>query len=258
MQQRRYDSSMAELILAVNANTINAIQYEDGDIIAAFNNKRIKYVHAYHNCINKIIPFNQDGLRITGSLADTLLQETRQYKFERINRTTVRRTLLRDLTTEDFDNTPNAEGKHMDVPLFINRKLQNPNHYIFGTTNSEFWYGGTTGVTDAGLNTVWTQIESETSLLEINHRLWPSTTREKRKFFGMTVDDFDDTEAGVLTSSERGVDDVLVKKRSRKVDYVNLPDMTQEREDDIRDDTQETDERTSKSYTRSSVVEVKT
>ena len=249
---------MAKLLLAVNSNTSDATRSQDGDIVCAFNDKRIKYTHAQVICRGRTIPFNTDGLRVPDSLADKLFEKTSQYKFERINATTIRKILLSDTSiTEDISDTPNRNGERINVARFIRDATLGNRHWIFGTTGSEYWYGGKTTVLDANLNDVWTEIEKSTSFREVDHREWPLTSREKKVFFAIKTDDFDDATANLYTTPQLDDQGNVVKKRTRKVDYPNITGIDATKLAEIRNKNLEIDERKTRTYTRSSVVGVK-
>ena len=78
---------MAELLLKVDDGS----NYEDGDVLCAFNRRRIRWCHAQHLTTIRYDVFNGDGLRPVGSLAQKALELTKQYRFRRISRTEVRR-----------------------------------------------------------------------------------------------------------------------------------------------------------------------
>ena len=251
---------MAELLLRVRDNAGDQ-QTKDGDIICAFNNRRIKHVHAEMVCHKDKIGFNRDGLRDKDTLLEHYLKNTYQYKFQRINRTQIKRITLSDMSEEIIGPRPNAKGEAIDVPEFVKRRIRHGKHLIFGSPGSEFWYGGRTIATNSQLDKVWTEIELKTPLREINHRLWPLTSGEKRGWFSITTDDFTDDESGELTSSLMDETDpdnpVMVKKRKHHIDWRNLPSMSQPTRDKILDKNMEHDSRDSFSYLRSNIVNTK-
>ena len=218
---------MAELLLR-KGNHGRALSCRDGDIVCAMNDRRIKDVHTQTICKNN------------RHLLEFYLSKVRQFKFERISETEVRRINLWDSTSEIFDDTPNAEGKAIDVPLFIQRRLKNPKHKIFGSQGNEVWYGGRTNASIIKLKEVWKEIETKTSFKESEHTKWPFSEYEKTNFVIIKTDDFDDITRDELVSSiYNPITEELIKKRKHRVNYQSI-----RKKEDVQD--------------RKSIVEVKT
>lgn len=248
---------MAELLLKVGTVGPDPL-YQDGDIVCAFNQKRIKHVHAQHICHIKNFGFNIFKLRAADTLAKVYHEKIYKYKFERISAREIRRTNLDTLEEEIFSNVPNSKGEYIHVKDFINHQKRSNNHKIFGTAGNEFWYGGTRTPTDSALIDIWTEIESRTAYREINFPNWPLSKTELKNFRAIKVDDFDDVEAGVLVSAETsGKDDeiVIVKKRKHFVSWRTLPSLTSV--SDIENKDIIIDTRDSESFTRSLTVGTK-
>jgi hypothetical protein len=119
----------------------------------------------------------------------------------------VRRTNLRDGTTEELSNKPNAKGEYMDVPLLLARRVKHPRHAIFGTKGREVWFGGQVYATHTELDQVWQEIESRTPYREVNFDLWPAGQLDLMHCLFIPVDDFNEVEASALVAPELEVDD---------------------------------------------------
>jgi hypothetical protein len=241
---------LAELVIKIGTVGPNPA-YQDGDIIAAFNQRRIRQVHAEHICDINNFGFKSDGLR-PDSISRTIQDLTREYRFERISETQVNRIILATQSIETFSNP------EIDVKSFVERRLNHPKHRIFGTPGSEVWYGGDTDFSNAKLNTVWQQIEAQTPNLESNFTLWPLGTQDKKSFLSIKVDDFTDEETVELTSKETDTSDPLseiVQKRKWRVDWksLTLPASIP----DIQDRTKEVDVRNVNGLTRANVTILK-
>jgi hypothetical protein len=102
-----------ELALKVGTTPTN----DDGDILDAFSSRRIKAVHAQHAC-NAVVETDGSGLRIRGTLAELILQETRQYKFIRSGSVITR---VNRLTSESED-----VSDQIKIALFLERRLSRP------------------------------------------------------------------------------------------------------------------------------------
>ncbi len=148
---------MAELALKIGGTAT----YEDGDIVDAFNRRRIRHVHAQHICHVK---------HGRSELSEVYRAKTRQFLFQRVSKLEVVRTNLLTLAGEILSDKPNASGEYIDVPLFIARRLKHPRHGIFGPPGVERWYGGTTTATHAILDDVWAEIEGRTQYQESEPR----------------------------------------------------------------------------------------
>lgn len=230
---------MAELLLMVG----DGAGYQDGDILCAYNSRRIALVHAQHICAS-------------GALLEKLLERSYRYRFQRTGEFTLERIDLRTSETVEYSNKPDSEGQHIDVPLFISRRKRQPNHKIFGAPGSEYWFGGEWQPdTDA----IWNEIENRSAHRRANYTLWPLGEQEKRSHLALAVDDFDDAEAELLTAPrQRIVGDVVetVAKRARRVDWraLSLPVSRT----DIEDRTKAIDIRQALTLQRATVVRERT
>jgi len=213
---------MAELLLKIK----DTPTYDDGDIVCAFNDRRISQVHVQHICHPTTVGFNSDGMRDHDTLVEVFLANTYQFKFERVSKTEVKRYNLLTGDVDLISDTPNADGEYMDVEMFIKRRRGHKRHLIFGSFGNEIWYGGRSDCSAEKLDTVWADIEDRTDERKADHNLWPLTNLEKCHFLGLSVDAFDDDEAGVLTESEMDNNDpekpVVIKKRKKVVVYKDM------------------------------------
>ncbi len=225
---------MAELYCKIG--TTNT--YEDGDILAAFNDHRIQGVHAEHICHIDNAGGGVNVHRSADTLAEDLLSITSQYKFERISITEVRRT---DLTTRDeeiFDDTPRVvDGKNqqMDVRQFVERRLKHHRHSMFGTAGAERWYGGRRDISQAKVDLVWTAIEAKSANLQSDATLWPAGIQDLKEHLALRVDDFDDATSNSIvvpdeeqTGVDKNGDPIIVthSKRLNSVDWRNISELS--------------------------------
>lgn len=230
---------MAELIIKIGDND-GENGYKDGDVLCAFNSRRIKACHAEMICHVKHQPFNRDGLNPVGSLAQHWFENTHKYKFERISTNEIRRTNLLTLEEDILSNTPNQAGEAMDVPSYIERQVRHERHRIFGSLGNEIWYGGKIDTSMEKIDAVWQKIEEQSPLREIDHRLWPLGNEDKKQFLALPVDDFDDATAVAYESplmevvSEDGkLKDKVLRRRNYSVDW--RPLLTQRQVQDLED-----------------------
>lgn len=176
--------------------------FEPGDVVHAFNRKRILTVHAQSITAPRNFGFGEDGLRESGILLEAYLKAAKEYKFERISETEVKRTNLKTGEVTTIDGEPNEDGEHMDVSQFIQRRLTHAQHLIFGEPGSEYWYGGSENLTDETLSKLWDAIESETDYRRDEITSYPVDAGESSDYRLIPVQDFSDEEAGKLTANE--------------------------------------------------------
>ncbi len=252
---------MAELLLRVG-DSVAADRSQDGDIICAFNARRIKCVYAQHVCHVKKFGFNSDGLR-PDSLAKMFFEETCQYRFERLSRNEVRRITLATMAVDVYSDVPNAKGKSINVGEYLRRrKLSGERSKVFGFAGVEVWYGGRTDVSDAPLTRIWSAIETATSLREVDHRLWPLSDWEKRQFYSVRVSEFSDQRAVEMTEPEIDTlpdgGETIVKKHKRWVDWRNDLGLTGREKTDVQDANLTIDHRDRAPASEDTIVRVKT
>lgn len=167
---------MAELVLKIGSVSPDSKHYQDGDILAAFNSRFIRCVHAQHICHVKNAGGGIGALRDNVHVARDWFEHTHQYRFERVSRTEIKRITLADMSEVLIDGTPKRiDGKmqHTDVALYVAGRLAHERHKIFGSPGREVWYGGRTDVSNAKLTLVWNTIETKTVNREIDFRRWP-------------------------------------------------------------------------------------
>ncbi len=217
---------MAELAIKVGAVSADLTHYQDGDILCAFNARFIRCVHAQHICHVKNAGGGIGVHRMDAHVARDWFENTHQYRFERISRTEIRRVTLVTLEEIVIDDTPkHIDGKrqHMDVELYIQRRLVHERHRIFGSSGAEVWYGGRIDVSDTNLTLVWNAIETKTAFREVDFPLWPAGGKDLISHLFVTVDDFDEREASSLVAPELDETDpdnpIILRKRERHIDW---------------------------------------
>ena len=197
---------MAELALKIGGTAT----YEDGDIVDAFNRRRIRHVHAQHICHVK---------HGRSELSEVYRAKTRQFLFQRVSKLEVVRTNLLTLAGEILSDKPNAYGEYIDVPLFIARRLKHPRHGIFGPPGVERWYGGTTTATHAILDDVWAEIESRTENREQDFSRMDLSDEILREFLVLPTDDFTDIEQEEYKAPLLDAEGEVAKKRKHRIDW---------------------------------------
>jgi hypothetical protein len=197
-----------ELVLKINSSGDSQTQYQDGDIIEAFSDTRIHFCHAEMICHHDKFPFNGDGLRDHNTLLENLLQNTSKYKFVRLNPTEVKRINLLSLEESIISSVPNVSGEYMNVAQFVQHRVAHPKHRIFGTVDSEVWYGGSSSRDRATCDAIWNDIETHSDNLQADHPHWPLGSAEKTRCLPLNCVGWDDENSLVReisnsTASER-------------------------------------------------------
>jgi hypothetical protein len=97
-----------------------------------------------------------------------------------------------------------TEEETIDVRLFIRRRKQRPDHYLFGEDGAEVWYGGRIDMGETAIGRVWDAIEAKTEHRRTHpvFERWPMGRLDVRSHLPIAVDEFDDAEAEELVSPE--------------------------------------------------------
>ncbi len=242
---------MAELALKVGDNST----YKDGDILCAFNRRRIGCAHMQHICHHRKYPL-VNGLRAVGTLAQYMKEAISQYRFERISASTVKRVEISGGKEEEFSATPNGEGHYIHVAEFVERRLASPNHALFGSPGREIWYGGRTDMSAAKVDGVWAEIESTTAKRRVDYPLWPAGGDDLKMHLFLTVDEFDDAEAERLVGP-LGIGG-SAKKRKYHIDWEAELSLTAKEKDDIRNVGTSVDVRDKPAVNHAGILQTKT
>ena len=202
--------------------------YDDGDILLALNNRRIKHVHASHICWPRVNGKKVGGMVGTGfPLLEMMLENTKQFKFQRVGVSTVERLDMFTKEVSVISNVPNAEGESMDVRAFILRRKAGGKLPIFGADGSEMWFGGIDLTNVDKIDKLWKEIEKMTPYLAEDHTNWTFTDAELMEFLAIDVEDFDDEVASSLCEQDIVIDIDLKtkmdKKRKKGVKWKDLP-----------------------------------
>jgi hypothetical protein len=199
-----------EIVLAVRDQT----GYQSGDILCAFNQKRIGLVHASHICHPKKFGFSSSGLRQPGTLLERMLRRSYQYKFQRVSRTEVERMDLATLDVEIFSDKTRPRA-HVEQYVF-QRKLH-ARHLLFGSPGREYWF---LGRYRPDVDAIWAEIEEHSPERRVDHQLHPLSERVKRAFLALRLSaDFDDQAAADMTAQEVDEEGTVLRKRTHMVDW---------------------------------------
>jgi hypothetical protein len=218
---------MAELVLMVGSHKPgDETAYQDGDILCAFNDKRIKSVHAQHIAHPARWDKNGDGYLDLNSLPYKVLNRIYQYRFERLSKTEVQRITIATSEVEDVSD-------QMDVDLFIRRRRPawlgagQRGLALFSAPGAEVWFGGK--VDWSGVDNVWDDIEADTDKRKADHTYFPLTDTELGNFLGLAVDDMSDEAAADLVAPEmegEGEEITTVKKRKNMVSWKDIAELS--------------------------------
>ena len=218
------DSTTSEGQILVNvAPPEGDSDFQVGDVVHAFNRKRILTVHAEMITNTRNFSFTSQGLREPDTLLDIYLRNAREFKFERVGSTEVKKINLATGEETIIGNEPNEEGEHMDVPFYIQRRLKHERHLIFGQPGREYWYGGSENITEEKLDRIWDAIEEKTEHRRDEVTGYPVDAGEQDEFRLIPVVDFSDEKAGELTAVQ-GEEESSQRKYQLDVDKLREAD----------------------------------
>lgn len=262
---------MANLMLKV----IEGSGYDDGDILCAFNSKKILCVNAYNICFEKTIDrkwanLNEKGLLPLTDLAKDFCENSYEYRFEAKNQFLGRIIRLSDKEVINFTSNKTfidfkGNAVRMDIEKFIAKQIETLNQIggngrpIFGNNLSNItWYGGEINLNLDNINSIWNAIENKSENLRKNYNEWPAGKLEIKHHLMISVDDFDDTVANDLISPLMDDEDdtVVLKKRKNNIDWQNTMNLSNKDKKQIMDKRVETDFR-KVNLKRSSIVKGK-
>lgn len=247
---------MADLLLKVGDGN----GYADGDILCAFNRRRIRCCHAEHLCSLTQAGFTHYGLRPINALARDFREAVCQYRFERISGREIARINLWTGERVVFSDVPifvDRKWQAIDVDLFIRRQQSHPNHAIFGAPGLELWYGGSEDRSHPKLDRVWRAIELKTPTreLEPQFQLWPMGRLDIQHHLPIRVDDFDDLEAESLVAPPNVPDPARTsRRRARHVPIDLVLGLSPQERIAARDPNQPYDDRLIRQHLRAVVV----
>jgi hypothetical protein len=192
---------MAEVLIYVTDEVRPDDQFQDGDVVCAFNHRRIRTCHAQMLCKATRGEFT-NGIYPSNTPHEQLAALTHEFKFEHVGNE-IKRTVI---STGDFEmfqsNQPNASGEYINVDEFVS-EIRKRNLSVFGSVGNERWYGGNTSDAQVTLDAVWAMIEAETPYREVNYSRWPLSPEEKAQFLAVPTTVIEDEIAATMENLER-------------------------------------------------------
>lgn len=222
---------MSELIIYPTDETRPDTQYQDGDILCAFTDRRISQCHIQRLTNPVKAGFTSGGLR-PDDLSRLVAEAVYKYRMERVGKTEVKRITLADMGEEILSDTPNAKGEAIAVAEYLQRRKKHARHRIYGTTGAEIWYGGAENWSVDNIAALWALVEGETAHRAVDYKKWPLTPKEKAHFLALPTEpmseaaahraenveiDFD--EAQPEFDLESGVGGIVMRKRRAYIDW---------------------------------------
>jgi len=183
-------------------------RWQVGDIRGAYSDRRIRDEHAQHCCNIRKCPFTIEGLNNKDSSAYDRDSMMSRYRFVRRSRKEVERINLTDNTSQIFSDKPiEIDGRMQYIHLeeYLALRVKHPLHRIFGTTDSEEWFGGhhPDRGTEARVDLVWDMIHGRTGMHyrdDVNLRLFPLSIPTKQRCANLRLADLTDNDVEVLRS----------------------------------------------------------
>ena len=143
---------MAELIIKIG-DSPNPLSFRDEDVVHAHNDVYLLWQATQRITDHRKLP---GFFKRTDTMASKCMEAVRQYKIERINRTTIKRITLADMSEETLSATPNGRGQAIDVPQYMARRKAAGKLAMFGEEANAIWFCGSTDASLAKLSTLWT------------------------------------------------------------------------------------------------------
>lgn len=122
-----------------------------GDVLRIYspvdNARRLLANHTNKDSVSR----NASGYVKKNTVAYAIGLKMREFRVERISTNSIRRINQFTSMVDTINNTANAAGERMDVPVYIKRKLRREKHMLFGQPGAEVWFGGRTQVDRASV-----------------------------------------------------------------------------------------------------------
>lgn len=215
---------MAELAIKID----DGAGYEDGDVLCAFNRRRIRCVHAEHLCLpkvgNRLADMDGNGIMPAGHLSQDWMEATHEYRFERLSSTEAQVVRMADGETIRFESGVEFVGfdgrpQHMHIEECVRAKRRAQQFPVFGVYGREVWYGGRIDFSDKALDKMWKAIVDKAGKTDKDFPYWPAGSHDLKSHLFVSVDDFDDDEAEAMVRpvvDEKTAEKAMLKKRAVK------------------------------------------
>lgn len=199
---------------------------QDGDVMSCMSDAEIEHCHCQRICNPRRIARNAFGNTPTGGLSEALMQNTKEYRMDRISHSEILQTNLWTGATVTFGAVADANGHAIDVPLYVKRRRDSGSFKLFGNTGSEYWYGGHTRWRPADLDAIWAKIEADTPLRRINHQKYPFQANDFKSYLVYPCCWCSEAEATSATAEDAGQDgsgvEFTFRARIKAVDWRSL------------------------------------
>lgn len=189
---------MAEILITPRASG----GLDDGDVLSAWNSRRIKSTHAQHICHWLFAGFSNEGLRPDGSLSRRWCDSVWQYTFTRTGPDSAERVetdSAGNVTAVDAVTWPTGK-----LDLFLSRRRRHPTHRIFGRNGAEVWHGGRSLISATDTDRQWSIIQTHSDHEPSSgpcdhcgqdHSLSPWGRRDLTDLLAVRVTEFNEVEA---------------------------------------------------------------
>jgi len=228
-------------------------QYQSGDPLVVWNNRRIRQVHAEHICHPRVDGLKVKGLACNGyPMLRKMLELTKQYQYERQSTNEVLRTNLRTSEEDTMSPTATDPKLRMQVAQTCEAAVAAGSKRVcFGTLENLVWFGGRTYVADSDLEAVWTQIETLSAHRERDFISIPWGRADGFAFLAITLTNMSDERANELVMPD--IDDtdpenpITIRRRRFKIPWEDLAEM-KGHVDDVKNAEKFTDLRNLREY----------
>jgi len=207
---------MTEIVLKVDPGA----GYVDGDIIEAFTDRQILHVHSEHLGDTRKFSFNGHGLNNITDLSKKIKDVYFEYRFERVNKTQVKRINLTTLEEEIFGE-PDI---YVEQYIKYHTNSLGLRHQIFGTRDNEIWYGGGQDFSDTNVNAVWNHIETDTVNVRTDEEftIYPIGVQDSKSHLLIPTTTFTDADAADLILPKTSGNGDLLNKRKHHLTWQTM------------------------------------
>jgi len=223
---------MAEKIIYIHKGaSLPDPYFQDGDIIHAFNDRRILQCHADHICWPRVNGLKVGGFLKNQPLLEKFLAHIYEFKFMRTGMVHGKGIALRDIPLMGLSKDDEIDiSKTTDVKLYVFRRLRAGKKPLFGTPGREVWYGGHHDLSRPCMDKIWDDIENDTSKVRSNHTKWARDNTTLYNHLSVSVSDFTDEERTEYESPVYDNTDpenpIMIKMRKNKIDWKNHPSVS--------------------------------
>jgi hypothetical protein len=160
-------------------------------VLRVYNVWAIRQIHLNQIAAMKRVRPMSNGLKPWNCEGRVIREQRSYYRFERINLRTVRRINLTDGTETIIGPKMTFEvPERINLPVYLGRKLKDPNHEIFDYNGVMTWFAGSRPITSAVQDAAWAAVEAIGPIRESDakYQRLPFAKRSRRSYLYLPLD----------------------------------------------------------------------